>query len=175
MISFVESGAIVEEYLRRTYGIRIDTVEMPNRRSLGDFDGDEIRISNRATAEQRLFLLLHLFGHMVQWHLRPRSIEVSKLRKPPVTGELLERLLAYERDAGRYAMGLVLDIGLHGIARWLARNAGCDVEYLRHYYVTGKRRRFTEFLNFRSPVIKALAVPLFRPTARGSRRGGPVI
>src|SRR5882724_5389553 len=98
MIPFVEYSARVEEYLQNSYGIRVVTLDIPDPLT-GDLDGAEIHIDYAVSAEQRLFLLAHLFGHTVQWNVNPRAFEIGEPQDPPVREDLLPALMDYERQA----------------------------------------------------------------------------
>src|SRR5262245_33089278 len=105
MIPFADYCARVELYLHDTAGIRMATRAVPAH-LIADLDASEIHIDNRATAEQRLFLLGHLFGHTVQWNTDPEAFELGRIRTPPVGESLLPAIMAYEREAACYALGL---------------------------------------------------------------------
>jgi len=51
-------------------GVRVITRDVPDPLT-GDLNGAEIYIDYAVTAERRLFLLAHLFGHTVQWDVIP--------------------------------------------------------------------------------------------------------
>jgi hypothetical protein len=64
---------------------------------IGDLDGSEIHIDCAVTAEQRLFLLAHLFGLTVQWNI---SLDTFAIGQPRHVDEpLLPAIMAYEREA----------------------------------------------------------------------------
>ena len=77
MIPFAEYCAKLQEHLERSYGIRVVTEDVPDPLT-GDLDGAEIHIDYALNAEQRFFLLAHLFGHTVQWNVNPRAFEIGK-------------------------------------------------------------------------------------------------
>ena len=64
MIPFADYAARVEEHIEKAYGIRVVTRDVPDPLT-GDLNGAEIHIDFAVTPEQRLFLLVHLFGHTV--------------------------------------------------------------------------------------------------------------
>jgi hypothetical protein len=171
---FVRLSKSVEKQLRKSYGIRVKMVDA-SVAALGDLDGKEIRIRREATSEQRLFLLLHLFGHTVQWNLDDRAFELGQLRNVPVEEELLESILAYEQEAIRYAVALAHEIRLDGIDQWLFDYAASDLAYLRDYYATGQKRNFQEFKKHDCPRIEGLTIPKFELKQRGFREGGVVV
>src|SRR5262249_27227465 len=67
-IPFADYAARVHEHLEQDWGIPIIERDIPDPLT-GDLNGAEIDIDYAVTAEQRLFLLGHLFGHTVQWNV----------------------------------------------------------------------------------------------------------
>ena len=115
-IPFDDDCAVVQQQIERVYGIKVVTRDIPDPLT-GDLDGLEIHIDCAITAEQRLFLLVHLFGHTVQWNLDPGAFDIGKQYCPPVAENLIPRIIEYEYEAP------VMD--LH-CARMLASTASSD-------------------------------------------------
>src|SRR5256885_2800367 len=105
MIPFADYCARVQEYVERSYGIRVVTRDIPDPLT-GDLDGAEIHIDYAVTPEQRLFLLAHLFGHTVQWNVKPETFALGQLHQPPVDEALMGDILNYEREAASFALGM---------------------------------------------------------------------
>ena len=174
MIPFADYCVRVEQHIERAYGVRVITRDIPDPLT-GDLNGEEIQIDCAVTAEQRLFLLAHLFGHTVQWNVIPGAFELGQPRQPPVSMDSLPRLMEYEREAARYALGLLHEIGITSIEQWFADYAACDAAYLRHYYLTGEKREFLSFWQHGTAAIRALPVPPFATIRRSLRGDGIVI
>src|ERR1700681_2705645 len=102
-IPFDEYSAGARKHLENVYGIRVVTRDVPDPLT-GDLNGAEIHIDFAVTPEQRLFLLAHLFGHTVQWNVRPDGYELGRQRQPPVEEETIPALMEYEREAASYAL-----------------------------------------------------------------------
>ncbi len=75
------------------------------------------------TPEERLFLLVHLFGHTAQWNLSPEGYTLGQPQTPPVDDLLLPQLIAYEREAAAYALSLLHTVGIRDLDRELPREA----------------------------------------------------
>lgn len=174
MIPFEEYGVRVQERIEKAYGIRVVTTDVPDPLT-GDLNGLEIQIDYGVTPEQRLFLLLHLFGHTVQWNVNPRSFEIGRPRVPPVDESLLPEIVDYEREAASYALTILLESGIKGLDQWLSNYTACDMAYLAHYYRTGEKREFLSFWRDQSPLLQPRPVPPFTPTQRRFRFDGVVI
>jgi len=171
---FAEYSKIVEQHVQSAYGIRVVTRDVPEPLT-GDLNGAEIHIDYAVTPEQRLFLFAHLFGHTVQWNVTPGAFELGGPRCPPVPEQDLPALMEYERDAARYALGLLHEADIHDIDQWLSDYAACDEAYLQHYYRTGERKEFISFWKDRLPRIEARPLPAFVPVKRPWRSDGIVI
>src|SRR3989442_54662 len=105
MIPFAEYCERIQHHIETTYGIPVITRDVPDPLT-GDLNGAEIHIDFSVTPEQRLFLLAHLFGHTVQWNVRPDGYELGRPRQPPVEQEAIPALMEYEREAASYAVSL---------------------------------------------------------------------
>jgi hypothetical protein len=174
MIPFAEYCQKVEQHIELRYGIHIVTRDIPDPLT-GDLNGAEIHIDCAVTAEQRLFLLAHLFGHTVQWNTDPAAYDLGQPRKPPVSEECLPALIDYEREAAGYASGLLHELGITETDQWLADYAACDAAYLRNYYVTAEKRDFLSFWQDGAAPIQLRPIPRFSPIRRSFRGDGIVI
>ncbi|MGA3190336.1 MAG: hypothetical protein ABSF22_24790 [Bryobacteraceae bacterium] len=174
MIPFADYCRRVEHHIETAYGIRIVIRDIPDPLT-GDLNGAEIHIDDAVTPEQRLFLLVHLFGHTVQWNTSPAAFDLGQPRKPPVSEQYLPALIDYENEAACYALGLLHEVGITAADQWFADYAACDAAYLRHYYVTGEKREFLSFWQDGAPPVHAQAVPPFSLTVRSLRSDGIVI
>jgi len=174
MIPFADYSAKVERHIEKVYGVHVVTRDVPDPLT-GDLDGAEIQIDYAVTAEQRLFLLVHLFGHTVQWNVNPGAFELGRPQAPPVSEDCLPALMEYEREAACIGLGLLHEIGITEADQWLADYSACDAAYLRHYYVTAEKREFLSFWRDGASLVQAQPVPPFTPTSRSFRSDGVVI
>ncbi len=164
----------MQAYLEDVYGINVVTRDIPDPLT-GDLDGMTIHVDHLLDAEQRLFLIAHLFGHTAQWNLSPEGYELGQPQRPPVQEDLLRRLLAYEQEAAAYALQLLHATEIHDLDQWFSNYAACDAAYLEYYYRTGEQRPFPEFWREHAAVILAQPVPSFTPVRRPPRTDGIVI
>ena len=164
----------MQEKLETQYGIRVVTRDIPDP-LIGDLDGAEIHVDFAVTAEQRLFLLAHLFGHTVQWNVDTDAFELGKTRKPPVDEAVLPGLLVYERQAAGYGLSLLHEAGIRDADQWLSDYSACDLAYLTHFYRTGEKRDPASFWRSNVPLVEACAIPRFTPTRLVFRSEGVVI
>lgn len=171
---FVELAARAEEYLAAKYHIPVRIRDVP-KPFLGDLDGAQIDIDDDTEPAERLFLILHLFGHTVQWDTSARAREIGRPLPVPVSDALLPELLDYEREAAGYAVALLHELGVTDLDQWFSDIAEADLAYLTHYYKTGEKRPVTEFFRANCPVVAPIAIPQFQPQRWIFRADGVVI
>jgi hypothetical protein len=173
-IPFANYADRVQNRIERHYGVRIVTRDIPDPLT-GDLDGEQIHIDYAVTPEQRLFLLAHLFGHMVQWNVDPELFELGRQYKPPVDERLFPAIIEYELQAARYGLQLCEEAGISGIGRWFSAYTVCDREYLLHFYRTGQKGDFRSYWSDDVALVEPKVIPPFKPTKRAFRMDGIVI
>jgi hypothetical protein len=160
----------VEALIERRYGLPVVITDVPDPFT-GDLDGATILVDHDLDAEEALFILVHLFGHTVQWNVSPSDRELGLLEIKAPSDELLAALARYEEDAARYSLQLFRDAGVRDLDQWLANFAACDIAYLLHFYRTGEKRSFRSFWREDAPLLAPLEIPMFRPTKWVARSG----
>ncbi len=166
---------IVEKYVERRYRLPVVISDVVDPFT-GDLDGAEIRVDFDVTIADALFILVHLFGHTVQWNTSERSRELAKLDVVSPPEELLRELEEYEREACRYSIQLFHDAGVYELDQWLSDFAACDFAYLRDFYRNGGQRgNFWSFWRDQTQLLEPLAIPEFHPTRWWARWQGTVV
>lgn len=171
---FREVYGLLEALIERRYGIPVVLADVPDPFT-GDLDGAEIKIDWQNDPEEALFILVHLFGHTVQWNLSPEARELGSQVEQNPSAEKIDALEAYEVEACRYSLQLLHEAGVHDLDGWLADFSRCDFAYLRHFYETGEKREFRSFWIDGTPSLPPLAIPAFVPTQWKTRWEGIVI
>lgn len=144
----------------------------------GDLDGKTIFIGSNLSAEEKVFNLLHLAGHSIQWNIDPllRSLGSELYQNPD--DELLKRLQVYEWQANCFALSILHKSGVVNLDRWLSRKYIIDMLYLTHFYKTGEKlKRITQVIKaypFKRE-LETKDIPIFTPTAQARTRNGLVI
>jgi hypothetical protein len=170
---FAAVFALVEPLIERRWGIPVSVRDVPHPFT-GDLDGAEIHVDYDLEAEDALFILVHLFGHTVQWNTSEEAREIGR-HTGPWDEPTLARLRAYETDACRLSMQLFHDAGIADLDQWLSDFAACDLAYLIHFYKSGEKLPFRSFWKDGQPRLEPQAVPAFQPTRWVSRWEGVVI
>lgn len=173
-IPFAEHCGRVQQTIERFYSVKVVTRDIPDPLT-GDLDGQEIDIDQAVTAEQRLFLLVHLFGHTVQWNVDPDAFQIGRQYQPPVDERLFPKIVEYEREAASYGLELCHQAGVSGIEQWFSAYTVCDQKYLLHFYRTGEKGEFARFWSDDVPLVQAKPIPRFTPARRAFRMDGIVI
>jgi hypothetical protein len=160
----------LERYIEERYGLPVVITDVPDPFT-GDLDGEKILVDYDLGAEDALFILVHLFGHTVQWNVSPDDRALGLLEVKAPTDELLASLERYERDAARYSLQLFHEAGVHDLDQWLANFAACDIAYLLHFYRTGSKHEFRSFWRDDAAGLTPMPIPEFTPTRWVSRSG----
>jgi hypothetical protein len=153
----------VERHIEDRYEIpvSINDVLDPNT---GDFDGVKIEIDYAQELDSALFVLVHLFGHTVQWNI---SEEYRKLGADLSIGksdDVLMKILEYEKNATRYSMQLMHDVGIKDLDQWVSDYFAADWKYLAHYYRTGEKLDFKKLIEpGKGALLSPLKIPEFKP------------
>lgn len=170
---FVDAFAQVERVIEERWGIPVVITDVPSPFT-GDLDGAEIRVDHDLSAEDALFIIVHLFGHTVQWNVSPAARAIAK-HPGPWTPELLAELRAYEREACQYSLTLFHQAGVHDLDQWLADFSACDYAYLEHVFTRGDKPPFRSFWRPDQPALVPLPIPDFTPTRWWNRWDGVVV
>ena len=166
---FAQHFAQVQRGVESRFGVAVHVapVAAPNT---GDFDGARIVVSQDQDPESALFVLLHLFGHTVQWNVSPPLRELGLDTAVGKSEAELVQVLAYERDATRHGLALLRGEGIADLDQWASDWWEADWSFLAHFYRTGERRDVRALLKPGSAVrLAPLAIPAFTPTAYRSR------
>ena len=160
----------VERHIEQRYGLPVVITDVTDPFT-GDLDGATILVDYDLSAEDSLFILVHLFGHTVQWNVSPEDRALGLLDVHAASDELLASLARYERDAARYSLQLFHEAGVRDLDQWLANFAACDIAYLMHFYRTGEKRPFRSFWADHAVELTPLEIPPFVPTKWVARSG----
>jgi len=154
--------------IERAYSLKINVGPVIGSYT-GQFDGKEIWVDLEKDPEEAVFILVHLFGHTVQWNL-DENLRRLGLSDVGVKEEDLPRIYQYERQASQLGLALLEETGEFRLARWLSDCFGADWKFLVHFYRTGQKVRFEPEEGAAEPLLSPLPIPSFIPQ-RGPPRG----
>src|SRR4051812_33005062 len=107
----------MEPYIERRFGIPVVIADVPHPFT-GDLNGESIQIDYENTIEEAVFILVHLFGHTVQWNLSAEARDIGSVVQANPTEEKLAALHEYEREACRYSVKLFHEAGVMDLDQW---------------------------------------------------------
>ena len=153
----------IERHIEDVYSIpvSINDVLDPNT---GDFDGLKIEIDHDQDLDSALFVLVHLFGHTVQWNISAEYRELGADLSIGKGEDVLMKILDYEKNATRYSLQLMHDVGVKDLDQWVSDYFAADWKYLAHYYRTGVKLDFRKLIEpGKGALLTPLKIPPFKP------------
>lgn len=162
MTDFSTALTTVRQHIESTYGIPIKICDVldPNT---GDFDGEHIYIDFALKPEDELFVLLHLFGHTVQWNISDELRAIGLDSTPGKSESQLGPIFNYECDATRYGLTLLHTCAITDLDRWASDWFHADWRYLRHFYTTGEKTTVLQYFRpGEDETLTPLAIPPFK-------------
>jgi len=164
----------VERFIEDRWSVPVRIQDVPNPFT-GDLDGEQIMVDYDLEIEDAVFILVHLFGHTVQWNVSERARAIGSATSGTWTDDMLQEAADYEREACRYSLQLLHDAGIDDLDQWISDFAACDSAYLMHFYKTGEKRPFRSFWPDQAPLLSPLVIPAFQPTRWLTRYEGTVL
>jgi hypothetical protein len=152
--------ALVEQ-IEQAYGLKVNIGPVTGSYT-GQFDGKEIWVDLEKDPEEAVFILVHLFGHTVQWNL-DEQLRILGLANSGATEADIPRIYQYERQASQLGLGLLERTGEFRLARWLTDCFGADWKFLAHFYRTGEKVRFEIETGRDEPLLTSIPIPRFTP------------
>lgn len=128
-VGAVDAGTLVRLWTGITarvvsygFGLEYGTLERPK---VGIFDGRKIKIDPAVGFETQGFLVLHLFGHSVQWVAPSYRPEIMGVRDDDLE-VYLSAPERYERNAARFGLQLLHEAGITDLDPWFFDFAEAD-------------------------------------------------
>jgi hypothetical protein len=146
-------GAGVVDY---GFSISIKALEPPQT---GTFNGLEIVLSPFNPLELQCFLLLHLFGHSVQWTAPSFRPTIESFESSLDLETFLQLLRRYESEAAQLGLQLLHQVGVTDCDQWFANFAATDWRYVERYYREGAIPPLTECRVTCAPLVEPKAIP----------------
>src|SRR5258706_5981097 len=104
---------ITSKIIKYGFAITYQDLEPPKT---GIFDGLHIILDPDVDFEMQCFILLHLFGHSVQWVAPSLEQKLADLQHTQDKLRLMETLKAYEFEAARFGLQLLHEAGAVDVA-----------------------------------------------------------
>lgn len=153
----------VELWLRITsrivkYGFTIEYRDLEPPRT-GVFDGLQIVIDPDVEFEMQCFVLLHLFGHSVQWIAPALEARLEALQHTTDKVQFMRVLHDYEFEAGQFGLRLLNEAGLGHLDQWFSDFVATDWRYVERFYLEDKIPPWQECIVRDAPRIKPTPIP----------------
>jgi hypothetical protein len=147
----VSSGIV-----KRGFVIEYRDLEPPRT---GIFDGLRIVIDPDVGFEMQCFLLLHLFGHSVQWVAPSLEHKLAELQHTQDRARFMHVLHDYEFEAAGFGMQLIHEVGVVQLDQWYSDFVETDWRYVERYYETERIPPWNECVVSGCRLIDSVAIP----------------
>ena len=156
-------GSLINLWLKATsaivkYGFIIEYRDLEAPRT-GIFDGLTISIDPDVDFEMQCFILLHLFGHSVQWTAPSLVGRLASLQDTTDKAVFMRALHDYEYEAARFAMQLLREIGVNDLDQWFSDFVAADWRYVERFYDSGTIPPWDECFAFNEKIVEPLCIP----------------
>jgi len=148
--------AVTSGVVKRGFAIEYRDLEPPRT---GIFDGLKIVIDPDVDFEMQCFVLLHLFGHSVQWVAPSLAHKLDALQNTADKERFLEVLHDYEYEAARFGMRLLHELGINDLDNWFSDFVATDWRYVERYYREDRIPPWRECVTACALPVQELAVP----------------
>jgi hypothetical protein len=129
----------------------------------GIFDGLRITIDPDVGFEMQCFLLLHLFGHSVQWVAPSLAHALGELQNTDDRSRFLQVLHDYEFQAARFGMQLMHEQGVTRLDQWYSDFVATDWRYVERFYQTNTIPPWSDCVVTGCPLIQPAPIPMLTP------------
>ena len=140
------------------YGFAIEYRDLEPPRT-GIFDGQRIVVDPDVGFEMQCFLLLHLFGHSVQWVAPSLEHKLGDLQHTDDRARFMQVLHDYEFEAAGFGLQLLHERGVTGQDQWYSDFVHTDWRYVERYYQTDRLPPWDECVVSGSPLITPAPIP----------------
>jgi len=148
--------AITSAVVKRGFALEYRDLDPPRT---GIFDGLKIVIDPDVDFEMQCFVLLHLFGHSVQWVAPSLVRKLDALQNTADKDRFLQVLHDYEHEAAGFGLRLLHELGIHDLDDWFSDFVATDWRYVERYYREDRIPPWRECLAAGAPPVKELAIP----------------
>jgi hypothetical protein len=140
------------------YGFAIEYRDLDPPRT-GIFDGLRIVIDPDVGFEMQCFLLLHLFGHSVQWVAPSLEHKLNDLQNTQDKTRFMQVLHDYEFEAAGFGLQLAHERGVTGLDPWYTDFVHTDWQYVERYYQTDRIPQWTDCIVSGGAPIQPAPIP----------------
>jgi len=143
------------------YGFAVEYRDLEPPRT-GTFDGLRIVLDPDVGLEMQCFILLHLFGHSVQWVAPVIEHKLFALQHTTEKEAFLRVLRDYEFEAARFGLTLLHEVGVTHLDAWFSDFVETDWRYVERFYREGQIPPWQECVAIEQPMVQPLTIPSLR-------------
>ncbi len=147
---------VTSAIVKRGFHIEYRDLESPRT---GIFDGLRIVLDPDVDFEMQCFILLHLFGHSVQWVAPELENKLWALQHTTERAAFMRVLHDYEYEAAAYGMQLMHEAGVRDLDQWYSDFVATDWRYVERYYETDTIPPWHECVVHGQPLIEPRPIP----------------
>jgi hypothetical protein len=125
----------------------------------GIFDGRRLVLDPDVGFEMQCFILLHLFGHSVQWVAPSLEHELAPLQTTTDKEAFLDVLKSYEYQAAGFGLALLHGAGIRDLDDWYSDFVATDWRYVERFYREDALPPWEECVLFGQPRIFPAPIP----------------
>lgn len=125
----------------------------------GIFDGLRIVIDPDVGFEMQNFILLHLFGHSVQWVAPSIEHKLDDLQNTSDKERFMQVLHDYEFEAARFGLQLLHELGVTHLDGWFSDFVATDWRYVERFYREDRLPPWEECIERNAPLVSPTAIP----------------
>lgn len=140
------------------YGFTLEYRDLEPPRT-GVFDGLRIALDPDVDFEMQCFILLHLFGHSIQWVAPSIEHKLDDLQNTSDKDRFMQVLHAYEYEAARFGLKLLHEVGITDMDQWYSDFVATDWIYVKRYYETDAIPPWSECVMQGQEVIQPAPIP----------------
>ena len=148
--------AITSGVIKRGFVLEYRDLEPPRT---GIFDGLRIVLDPDVDFEMQCFVLLHLFGHSVQWVAPAIEHKLDALQNTSDKEQFMQVLRDYEYEAAGFALTLLHDLGIRDLDAWFSDFVATDWRYVERYYHEDRIPPWNECVIANAPLLQPLPIP----------------
>jgi hypothetical protein len=157
------SSELVDLWIRITsaivkHGFAIEYRDLEPPRT-GTFNGLRIHLDPDVGFEMQCFILLHLFGHSVQWVAPTLEASLDELQNTDSMDVFLTALRRYEFEAACLGMQLMHDAGVTTLDQWYSDFVETDWRYVKRFYLEGSVPEWSECMAHNCEIIAPVSIP----------------
>lgn len=151
--------ASTSRIIKRGFIVELRDLEPPRT---GIFDGLRIVIDPDVYFEMQCFVLLHLFGHSVQWVAPTLEHKLEALQHTTELAQFMGVLHDYEFEAARFGLTLLHEAGIHDLDGWYSDFVETDWRYVEGYYRTNEIPPWKDCVVTGAAPVAAAPIPELR-------------